>query len=402
MHHASHTMSPLDGIRVIDLSEALAGPWCTMLLGDLGADVIKVERPDGGDQSRGWAPPFVGSESAYFLSVNRNKRGITVNIQTPGGQEIMRRLLAGADVFVTNVRRTGSLRKVGLDDETLLALNPRLIYCAISGYGRSGPYAGRAGYDLVAQGEAGLMSVTGDAESAPMRFPVPIADMTAGIYSALGILAALLVRGRTGQGQVLDMSLLESQASWLSNIAGGYFATGRRPRPIGNAHPNIVPYQVFRARDKHFIIAVGSERQWARFCDILGAAETLGADPRYATNRDRLAHRAELIARLQALFETQDAAYWLERLEAADIPCGPINFVDEALNDPHLLARGFVVALEHPVGTVKSVGNPIHFSATPVTYRRPPPLLGQHTAEVLAELGYTPQEIEALRQTGVL
>ncbi len=395
-------MLPLDGIRVIDLTEALAGPWCTMLLGDLGADVIKVERPDGGDQSRGWGPPFIGSESAYFLSANRNKRGITVNIQTPGGQEVMRRLLVGADVFVTNVRRAESLRKVGLDDETLLALNPRLIYCAISGYGRSGPYAGRAGYDLVAQGEAGLMSVTGSPESAPMRFPVPIADMTTGIYSALGILAALLVRERTGQGQVLDMSLLESQASWLSILAGGYFASGKRPQPVGNAHANIVPYQVFRARDKHFIVAVGSERQWARFCEVLGITETIGADPRYATNPDRLAHRAELVARLQAIFETYDATFWLERLEAADIPCGPINFVDEALNDPHLLARGFIVALEHPVGTVKSVGNPIHLSATPVTYRRPPPLLGQHTAEVLADLGYSSGEVARLRQVGAV
>lgn len=395
-------MPPLDGIRVIDLSEALAGPWCTMLLGDLGADVIKVERPDGGDQSRGWGPPFVGSESAYFLSANRNKRSITVNIQTPDGQAIMHRLLAGADVFVTNVRRAESLRKVGLDDETLLALNPRLVYCTISGYGRSGPYAGKAGYDLVAQGEAGLMSVTGDTESAPLRFPVPIADITAGLYSALGILAALFVRVRTGRGQVLDMSLLESQASWLSILAGGYFATGERPQPVGNAHPNIVPYQVFRARDKHFIVAVGSERLWARFCAVLGIAETLGADPRYATNPDRLAHRAELVARLQAIFETQQAAYWLERLEAADIPCGPINFVDETLNDPHLLARGFIVALEHSVGTVKSVGNPIHFSATPVTYRRPPPLLGQHTAEVLAELGYSSEDIARLRQAGAV
>lgn len=398
----SINISPLDGIRVVDLSEALAGPWCTMLLGDLGADVIKVERPDGGDQSRGWAPPFVGSESAYFLSANRNKRGITVNIQTLAGQEVMHRLLAGADVFVTNVRRVESLRKVGLDDETLLALNPRLIYCAISGYGRSGPYAGRAGYDLVAQGEAGLMSVTGSPENAPMRFPVPIADITAGIYSALGILAALFVRERTGQGQVLDMALLESQASWLSILAGSYFATGKRPQPVGNAHANIVPYQVFRARDKHFIVAVGSERLWARFCEVLGIAETIGADPRYATNPNRLAHRAELVTQLQAIFETQDAATWLERLEAADIPCGPINFVDETLNDPHLLARGFIVALEHPVGTVKSVGNPIHLSATPVTYRRPPPLLGQHTAEVLAGLGYSPEEITRLRQAGAV
>ena len=398
----SINISPLDGIRVVDLSEALAGPWCTMLLGDLGADVIKVERPDGGDQSRGWAPPFVGSESAYFLSANRNKRGITVNIQTLAGQEVMHRLLAGADVFVTNVRRVESLRKVGLDDETLLALNPRLIYCAISGYGRSGPYAGRAGYDLVAQGEAGLMSVTGSPESVPMRFPVPIADITAGIYSALGILAALFVRERTGQGQVLDMALLESQASWLSILAGSYFATGKSPQPVGNAQANIVPYQVFRARDKHFIVAVGSERLWARFCEVLGIADTLGADPRYATNPDRLAHRAELVTQLQAIFETQDAATWLERLEAADIPCGPINFVDETLNDPHLLARGFIVALEHSVGTVKSVGNPIHLSATPVTYRRPPPLLGQHTAEVLADLGYSPEEIAWLRQAGAV
>jgi formyl-CoA transferase/CoA:oxalate CoA-transferase len=395
-------MPPLDGIRVIDLTEALAGPWCTMLLGDLGADVVKVERPDGGDQSRGWGPPFVGSESAYFLATNRNKRGITVNIQTPGGQEVMQRLLAEADVFVTNVRRVESLRKVGLDDETLLALNPRLIICAISGYGRSGPYAGKAGYDLVAQGEAGLMSVTGTTETGPIRFPVPIADMTTGVYSALGILAALLVRERTGKGQVLDMSLLESQASWLSIIAGSTFATGQRPQPVGNAHANIVPYQVFRARDKHFIVAVGSERQWTRFCEVLGIADTVGADPCYATNRDRLAHRAELVGQLQALFEEQDAAHWVAQFETADIPAGPINFVDETLDAPHLLERGFIVALEHPVGSVKSVANPIHLSATPVTYRRAPPLLGQHTAEVLAGVGYADKEIARLREAGAI
>ena len=396
-------MDVLEGIRVIDLTQALAGPYCTMMLGDLGADVIKIERPGSGEMSRGWAPPFVGSESAYFLSVNRNKRGLTLDLRKPEGQEIIAHLLDGADVFVTSLHKLDSVRRYGLDWETVQARNPRLIYCSITGYGHTGPYAGRGGYDVVAQGEAGLMSITGEPDGDPVRYPVPIADITTGIYSVVGILGALLVRERTGRGQYLDMSLLESQSAWLSVIAGGYFATGERPRRLGNAHPNIVPYQPFRAADKHIIVAVGSERLWRRFCDLLGIADTIGTDPRFKTNPDRIAHRSELVSQLQTIIEQHESDYWLEHLRAADIPCGPINFVDDTLNDPHLRARGMIVELEHPlVGLVRSVGDPVRLSETPVTYRRHPPLLGEHNVEILRELGYNQTAIDRFVADGVV
>lgn len=393
----------LNGIRVLDMTEALAGPYCTMMLGDLGADVLKIERPGVGDMSRGWGPPFIQGESAYFLCTNRNKRSLTLNLQAPEARRILHRLAEGADVFVVNQPRIESLRRLECDYETLRALNPRLVYCSITGYGMTGPYAGRGGYDVVAQGESGLMALTGEPDGPPARYPIPIADVTAGIYSVVAILSALLVRERTGEGQFIDTALLDSQIAWLTNVAGAYFATGQRPRKLGNVHPNIVPYQPFRARDKFFIVAVGTERLWARFCEALEIAETIGQDPRFATNADRLRHRTELVAQLEALFTTQDADHWLERLRAADIPCGPINQVDEILNDPHVKARGMIVELEHPVaGLVRSLGNPVRLSATPAVYRLPPPTLGQHTVEVLGELGYRPEEVERLREGGVV
>jgi len=393
----------LNGIRVLDVTEALAGPYCTMMLGDLGADVLKIERPGVGDMSRGWGPPFIQGESAYFLCTNRNKRSLTLNLQAPEARRILHRLVTGADVFVVNQPRIESLRRLECDYETLRAINPRLIYCSITGYGMTGPYAGRGGYDVVTQGESGLMALTGEPDGPPARYPIPIADVTAGIYSVVAILSALLARERTGEGQFIDTALLDSQIAWLTNVAGAYFATGQRPRKLGNVHPNIAPYQPFRARDKFFIVAVGTERLWARFCEVLGIAETIGQDPRFATNADRLRHRTELVAQLEALFTTQDADHWLERMRAADIPCGPINQVDEILNDPHVKARGMIVELEHPVaGLVRSLGNPVKLSATPAAYRLPPPTLGQHTAEVLGELGYGPEEVERLREDGVV
>ena len=395
--------SVLDNITVIELTQALAGPYCTMMLGDLGADVIKIERPPKGDQSRGWGPPFLAGESAYFLSTNRNKRGMTLNLKEPAAREIMHRLIERADVFVTNLPRQSSRRANGADWETLHALNPRLVYCSITGYGTTGPYAERGGYDVIAQGESGLMSLTGEVDGDPIRYPIPIADVTTGIYSAFAIVASLLARERTGEGQFLDMALLDSQISWLTNVAGNYFATGERPPRLGNAHPTIVPYQPFRARDKHFIVGVGSERLWKKFCAVLGMADTLTDDPRFATNSDRLAHRQELIALLEEIFVREDADVWVERFGAAGIPCGPINFVDEALAHPQALHRGVIVELEHPlIGTVRSLGNPMHFSHTSITYRLPPPMLGQHTDEVLRELGYDEQGIRELRERGAV
>ncbi len=377
----------LDGIRIIDLTEALAGPLCTMILGDLGADVIKVERPGVGDQARKWGPPFIGTESAYFLAVNRNKRSVTIDITTPEGQSIMRRLLDTADIFVCNVRKVESLKKVGLDPETVRAYNPRLIYCSITGYGRTGPYAGRGGYDLVAQGEAGLMAATGEPGGEPMRWSVAIADMTTGVWSAIGILAALYSREKTGQGQFIDQALLDGQLGWAPIMASEYFATGQRPPRLGNRHANIVPYQVFKARDKHMIIAVGTQALWTRFCEVTGLGDQVRDDPHFATNPDRWTNYDELIALLEPLFLQHDADYWLERIRSAEIPCGPINALDETLNDPQIIQRGMIVEFEHPIGPIKVLGSPLHLSDTPVTYRRRPPLLGEHTDEVLRELG---------------
>ncbi len=396
-------MLPLEAIRVIDLTQALAGPYCTMMLGDLGAEVIKVEPPGRGDMSRGWGPPFIEGESAYFLSINRNKRGLTVNFKTSEGQRILHQLAEGADVFVVNIPRLGSLQRGRIDPETLQSLNPRLIYCAISGYGFTGPKAGRGGYDVVAQGEAGLMSLTGEPEGGPIRFPTPMADITAGIYATIGILSALLARERTGQGQFVDVALLDSQVTWLANVGGSYFATGQRPPRLGNVHPTITPYQPLRARDKHLIVAVGTERLWQRFCALLSIEDTIMVDPRFAANAQRNEHRAELIPLLQEILGKEKADHWLERFVAAGIPSGPINFPDETLADPQILARGMIVELEHSLaGLVRSIGNPVHLSETPVTYRLPPPLLGEHNGEVLSGLGYDVRQVEGLREQGVV
>lgn len=399
----SHSQAVLDGVRVIDLTQALAGPYCSMMLGDLGADVLKVEPPGSGDQSRGWGPPFLEGESAYFLSVNRNKRSLTLNLKHPEAQDILHQLVREADVFLANQPRLLSLRSLKIDWETLHALNPRLVYGSITGYGMTGPYAGRGGYDVIAQGESGLMTLTGEPHQGPIRYPIPIADISAGIYTVIGVLGALLVRARTGEGQFIDTSLLESQVAWLTNVGGAYFATGQRPPKLGNAHPNIVPYQPFRARDKYLIVAVGTERLWSRFCEVLGITETLARDPRFLTNRDRLAHRAELIPLLEDIFAQDNADCWVDKLLAAEIPAGPINYVDQTLNDPHLKARGFIVELEHPlIGTVKSLGDPVNLSRTPVTYRLPPPRLGEHNGEILQKLGYSPADLERLRNEGVI
>jgi crotonobetainyl-CoA:carnitine CoA-transferase CaiB-like acyl-CoA transferase len=396
-------MNVLDDILVIDLTQALAGPYCSMLLGDMGADVIKIEQPGGGDQSRSWGPPFVEGESTYFLSVNRNKKSLTLNLKTDAGQEIMHRLIPRADVFITNLPRQSSRRNTGVDAETLLGLNPRLVYVSITGYGMDGPYAERSGYDLIAQSESGLMSVTGDPDGEPMRYPIPLADMTTGVYAALGVMGALMARQRTGRGQVLDLSLLESQSAWLAILASAYLNAGEEPQRLGNVHPNIVPYQVFRAKDKYIIVAVGTQRLWERFCAVLGITDTLMSDPRFATNTDRLAHRDELVKLLQNILAQREADYWLEALREAQIPSGPINSVPETLSHAQLLERGFIVELDHPLaGLVKSLANPVRFSETPVSYRLPPPRLGEHKATILSELGFTAEEISTFAEGGVI
>lgn len=394
--------SVLENVRVVDLTQALAGPYCTMLLGDMGADVIKIETPGSGDQSRGWGPPFIEGESAYFLSINRNKRSLTLDIKSAEGRAILHQLIAKADVFVCNIPKESSRRRAGVDVETLQALNPRLIYCQISGYGSNGPYAERPGYDLIAQGEAGLMSVTGEPEGEPVRYPIPIADITTGMYSTMGILAALLTREKTGQGQVLDMTLMESQSAWLTMLASSLLNGGQEPQRLGNTHPNIVPYQVFKTQDKYIILTVGTEKLWHAFCDAL-ELEPLKKDPRFATNADRNKNRGELIPVLAELFARHPADYWLDRLKDTGIPNGPINTIAGTLAHPQHRARHFMVELQHPlIGPVKSMGNPVNLSATPVSYRLAPPTLGQHTSEVLAELGYDEATVASFRQQGVI
>jgi crotonobetainyl-CoA:carnitine CoA-transferase CaiB-like acyl-CoA transferase len=389
----------LDGIRVVEITEALAGPYCAMLLGDLGADVIKVERNAGGDQSRGWGPPFVGTESAYYLATNRNKRSMVLNYDHPLGSEILQRLLATADVFICNQPSMNSLQRRGLDPPTLRAKHSRLIYCSISGYGFTGPKAEQPGYDILAQAEAGVMSFTGEPDGGPMRFPIAIADMTTGMYAAMGILGALFARERNGKGDYLDMALFDSQLTWLANVGSSYLNAGVSPTRWGNAHPNIVPYQIFQGSDaRHFVVGVGTQGQWLRLVKLLGA-EDLGADPRFADNAARIVNRVQLIPLLQQRFDAQSRDAWLSQLKQADIPAAAIQNVSEALNDPQTKARELVVQLEHPIlGAARSIANPIRLSSQPIQYRLPPPLLGEHTRAILQQLQYSEQDIERAAQ----
>ena len=415
-------MNSLQDVRVLDLSRVLAGPWCTQNLADLGADVIKIERPVHGDDTRGWGPPFLqddegreSREAAYYLGANRNKRSLTCDIAQPAGQALIRELVCHCDVFVENFK-VGDMARYGLDFASLQALNPRLVYCSITGFGQSGPYAERAGYDYAIQGMGGLMSVTGERDDlggGPQKVGVAVADLMTGMYATVAILAALRHAERSGQGQHIDMALLDTQVAMLANLGANYLVSGKTPQRMGNAHQNIVPYQVFEvapaadgSRD-HLILAVGNDGQYAKFCEVAGRPD-LASDPRFASNRQRVVHRGELVPLLEALLKTRRKADWLAALEAAKVPCGAINNLAEVFADPQVQERGMVSHWAHPVRhDLSLVASPMKLSATPVRSPDrgglPPPLLGQHTDEVLRSvLGYNQTQLDALKAQGAV
>jgi formyl-CoA transferase len=402
-------MRPLDNIRILDITRALAGPYCTMMLGDLGADVIKIERPGSGDETRGWGPPFVGKpygpypgESAYFIAANRNKRSLTVNIQSAEGQEIIRHLAGISDVLVENYR-TGDLDKLGLGYPDLHRLHPKLIYCSVSGYGRTGPYAERPGYDAILQAEGGMMSITGSVEGPPSRVGIPIIDITSGMFAATAILSALRARDSTGEGQLVDISLFDSHIALLTNVASNYLVGGKPPRRLGNAHPNLVPYDAFPARDGWFVVGIANDKQWGLLCDLI-ARPDMKTDSRFAANRDRVTNREELGAELNQIFSQRDVDDWLTDLVKAGLPCGRINSIPEVFSHPQAQAREMTLESEHPTaGTVRLPGFPYKFSQTPAEIQRPPPMLGEHTEEVLTGLlNYSTEDVAALRDKGAI
>ena len=366
----------LSDVVVVDLSRVLAGPYCTMMLGDLGATVIKVEQPGRGDDTRQFGPPYIAGESAYYLGLNRNKYSILLDFSTPEGKQRLLELIRTATVLVENFR-PGTLQRQGLDYETLKAINPGLIYCSISGYGQTGPYASRPGYDFVAQAESGVMAVTGEIDGDPQRVGSPVGDVSAGMFACTAILAALRVRDRTGQGQHIDIALIETTMSLLSNVASNYLISGEEAARFGNGHPNIVPYQAFHTRDGHVVVSCGNDRLYQSLCRLLGR-EDLASDPRFATNPQRVRNRNELVPVLQEAFLARTTDEWLPELRAVGIPCGPINSVSQIFNDPHIQARGYVWECDHPkAGKIKLAGSPMHFSETPARLYKAPPLLGE-------------------------
>jgi crotonobetainyl-CoA:carnitine CoA-transferase CaiB-like acyl-CoA transferase len=402
-------MQSLEGIRILDMTRALAGPYCTMMLGDLGAEVIKVERPTYGDESRAWGPPFVGDpqppypgESCYFIAVNRNKRSLSLNLKEEDGQKILHALVKKSDVLVENFR-TGVLELMELGYDDLKVINPKLIYCSISGYGRTGPYAERPGYDVIIQAEGGLMGITGPVEGPPSRVGIPIVDITAGMFASTAILAALRHRDLTGEGQLVDVSLLDTQVALLTNVASNHLIGGMGHQRLGNDHPNLAPYGVFRAKDRWFTLGVANQGQWNKFCVII-ERPGLENDPRFTTNADRIENRTELAGVLTQVFGERSAQEWLDALQDAGLPCGPINDIPDVFTHPQVGDRKLIIEVEHPTaGQVKVTGFPYKLSATPAEVRLPPPLLGQHTEEILTDiLGYDSQDVTSLQDRGVI
>jgi formyl-CoA transferase/CoA:oxalate CoA-transferase len=392
-------MTPLDGITVLDLTRVLSGPYCTMLLADMGARVIKIEQPGKGDDTRAWGPPFLQGESAYFLSINRNKESVTLNFKRPEGRVILDRLIAKADVLVENFR-PGTLQKIGLDYAALAPHQPRLVYCSISGFGQTGPRRAEAGYDAVMQAEGGLMSITGAADGPPVRLGVAITDVVSGMFAAQGISLALFARERTGRGQAVDIAMLDSVAALLTYQAGIYFATGAAPTRLGNRHPTIVPYETFTASDGEFVLAVGNDDQWQRFCRVADLAD----EERFASNRQRVTAYAELRPILADRLRTETRGYWIDRLTAAGVPCGSVRNLQELFADPQVGAREMARSVEHPtVGAMQVLGTPLKLSDTPGSIRMAPPTLGQHTSTVLMrDLDLTAAEVDGLRAKGIV
>jgi crotonobetainyl-CoA:carnitine CoA-transferase CaiB-like acyl-CoA transferase len=404
---------PLDHIRVLDMSRILAGPWCGQTFADLGAEVIKIERPGVGDDTRSWGPPFMTDrdgndtdEAAYFLSANRGKKSVTVDITKPAGQDLIRLLAVECDVLLENYK-VGGLKKYGLDYDSLIKVNPRLVYCSITGFGQTGPYSPRAGYDFLIQAMGGLMSVTGEAEDkpggGPQKIGVALSDILTGLYTTIGALAALAYRDKTGRGQHVDMGLLDVTIAAMANQAMNYLVTGKAPTMMGNAHPNIVPYEAYRASDHYIILATGNDGQYQRFCDVAGRAD-LAEDARFATNRDRVENRGVLGPILRDIIAAQSRSFWLAELEKVGVPCGPINNLEQVFDDPHVQARGARREVERPAGgLIPTVANPIRLSESPIQYERAPPALGQHTDDVLADmLGMDAAGIAKLREDDVI